>query len=125
MKKMMAWGVAAGLSWMLAGGAVQAQGGTPAKPQVVEVKLSEWSMGMADMKAKGTVEFDVVNEGKYPHVFTIEGMVSGKAVMISSAKLKAGEKTTLTVTLPAGTYNVYCPIPGHAAQGMVGTLVIE
>jgi len=52
-------------------------GMTMAKPQAVQVKLSEWSMGMMSMTVKGPAEFDIVNVGKYPHVFTIMGKVGG------------------------------------------------
>lgn len=95
------------------------------KPQVVAVKLSEWSMGMMDTTVKGSAEFEVSNEGKYPHLFTIEGKIGGKSIKVSSSLLKAGEKTALTISLPAGTYFVYCPIPGHADQGMKGTLTFQ
>ncbi len=29
-----------------------------------------------------------------------------------------GESESVTVTLQAGTYDVYCGVPGHKAQGM-------
>ena len=122
-KKMLLGAAVVGLSLAFAGGSVQAQ--DAAKPQVVQVKLSEWTMGMADTTVKGPAEFDVENAGKYPHVFTIQGKVGGKDVMVSSALLKPGEKTTLTISLPAGTYNVYCPLPGHAEQGMKSTLTVQ
>ena len=108
-----------GLSLTLGAGAQNA------RPTAVAVKLTEWSMGMMTMTIKGPTEFDVVNVGKYPHVFTIQGTVGDQPFMISSALLKAGEKTTLTVSLPAGTYEVYCPIPGHADKGMKGTLTVQ
>jgi len=100
-------------------------GMTMAKPQAVQVELSEWSMGMMSMTVKGPAEFDIVNVGKYPHVFTIMGKVGGQDVAVSSVLLKAGEKTSLTVSLPAGTYTVYCPLPGHADKGMKGTLTVQ
>ncbi len=114
---------AVGLSMLLASPLARAQG--EFKPQVVQVKLAEWTMGMADMTVKGPAQFDVTNVGKYPHVFTIMGKVGGQDVMISSTLLKAGEKTSLTVALPAGTYTVLCPIPGHEDKGMKGTLTIQ
>ena len=123
MMKVMIHLALAGSSLMLASAPVQAQG--TVKPQVVQVKLSEWTMGMANLTVKGVTEFDISNAGKYPHVFTIAGKVGGKDVMVSSTLLKAGEKTSMTISLPAGTYNVFCPIPGHAEQGMKSTLTIR
>jgi plastocyanin len=36
-----------------------------------------------------------------------------------------GNKSRLTVTLKAGTYTFYCPVPGHRAAGMKGRLVVN
>lgn len=98
---------------------------TPAKPTVVQVKLNEWTMGLDAMKVKGPVQFEVVNDGKYPHALAIEGSIGGKDFELSTGWLKAGEKTTLLVNLPAGTYNSYCPVPGHEAKGMKSPLTFE
>ena len=124
-KKMLVGAAVLGFSLMFVGGPVLAQGAP--KPQVVQVKLSEWTMGMMDMdmKVKGPAQFDIVNAGKFPHLMTIEGKVGDQAFTVSSTLLKAGEKTSLTLSLPAGTYNVYCPLPGHADRGMKGTLTVE
>ncbi len=111
------------LGFSLIFGAAHAQ--ISSKTPVVQVRLSEWTMGMASMTIKGVTEFAISNAGKYPHVFTVAGTFGGKPLLISSALLKAGEKTTLTISLPAGKYQVYCPIPGHADQGMKGTLTVQ
>ena len=34
--------------------------------------------------------------------------------------LRPGERTVLTVRLPAGTYKWYCPIADHEQRGMAG-----
>jgi uncharacterized cupredoxin-like copper-binding protein len=36
-----------------------------------------------------------------------------------------GSKSTIIVTLKPGTYEYYCPVPGHKAAGMKGTLVVS
>jgi len=36
-----------------------------------------------------------------------------------------GSSSTLTVTLKAGTYTFYCPVDGHKAAGMKGTLTVK
>ncbi|PNY79828.1 plastocyanin/azurin family copper-binding protein [Deinococcus koreensis] len=98
-----------------------------AKPTEITMKLNEWTMGMdmPDMKVKGAVTFNLENVGKFPHTLAIRGKIGDKDIMISSAVLKAGEKTSLTVTLPAGTYTTYCPVGKHEAQGMKADLVVE
>jgi nitrite reductase (NO-forming) len=52
------------------------------------------------------------------HTFVIQG--------IDGFKLESsGNKTTGKVDLKPGKYTFYCDIPGHRAQGMVGTLTIS
>lgn len=125
--KMLLGAALLGLSLMVTGTPALAQGTAAPKPQVVPVKLSEWTMGMMemDMTVKGPAQFDIVNAGKFPHLMTIEGKIGDQTFVVSSALLKAGEKTSMTLTLPAGTYNVYCPIPGHADRGMKATLTVQ
>ena len=117
-------GALAGLSLLLSTLPAQAQGAA-AKPTVIQVKLNEWTMGMETMKVKGAVTFEVTNTGKFPHALAIEGKIGDKDFELSTGWLKAGEKTTLTVNLPAGTYNAYCPVPGHEGKGMKSDLTFE
>lgn len=99
----------------------------PAAPVTITMKLTEWTMGMdmSPMKAKGPVMFMVENVGKFPHALAVEGKIGGKDFELSTIVLKPGEKTSLMVQLPPGTYNVYCPVGKHEAQGMKADLIIE
>ena len=124
MNTKMLFSALAGLSLLLAPVPVLAQG-SAAKPTVVQVKLSEWSMGLGTMKVKGPVQFEVVNVGKYPHALAIEGKIGDQVFEISTGWLKAGEKTTLSLNLPSGTYTSYCPVPGHEEKGMKSDLTFE
>ena len=36
-----------------------------------------------------------------------------------------GKTASLTVTLKPGTYTFYCPVDGHKAAGMKGTLKVK
>jgi uncharacterized cupredoxin-like copper-binding protein len=36
-----------------------------------------------------------------------------------------GSTSTVTVTLKPGKYTFYCPVPGHKAGGMMGTLTVH
>ena len=94
-------------------------------PTVIDVKLSEWTMGMSALKAKGPVQFNIENVGQFPHVFKIDVEIGGKMVEISSARLLKGEKTSMTLLLPPGTYHVDCPVGNHESRGMMAELVIE
>ena len=67
---------------------------------------------------KGTGVFKVVNKGKLSHNFKINGK---KTPMIA-----AGKAATLRVLFTkAGKYTYLCTVPGHAAAGMKGVLVIK
>jgi plastocyanin len=48
---------------------------------------------------------------------------------VKSATIKSGDNTTVTFTIPesaAGeSYEYYCSVGNHRAQGMVGTLIVE
>lgn len=96
-----------------------------AAPMVVKVKLNEWTMGLGAMKVKGPVQFEVVNEGQFPHALTIEGEIGGKPFEITTGRLLKGEKTTLIVNLPPGVYNTICPVGNHATRGMMDPLTFE
>ncbi len=67
--------------------------------------------------AHGTVTFTIVNKGKLAHDFKIAGKVT--------PQIQPGKTAKLTVTLKAGKYPYLCTVPGHAAAGMKGTLVVH
>ena len=62
----------------------------------------------------GRYEFEVENQGKIPHNLTIAGP-SGTE---HTQDIAAGTSSTLTVELKSGSYDFYCSLPGHKAQGM-------
>ena len=66
---------------------------------------------------KGIVVFKVANRGRVTHDFRI----AGKKTKI----LNPGQRTTLKVTLKKGTYAYLCTVPGHAALGMKGKVVVR
>lgn len=60
----------------------------------------------------GSITFNVTNNGHNTHTFNIKRVSSGK-VLFSSNLLHRGAKVTVTRTLKAGTYRLYCTIhPG-------------
>jgi plastocyanin len=50
--------------------------------------------------------------------------LKGNGVDVDGAPTTPGGTSTVTATLQPGTYEYYCPVPGHAAAGMTGTLTI-
>ncbi|WP_028062925.1 plastocyanin/azurin family copper-binding protein [Solirubrobacter soli] len=55
------------------------------------------------------------------------GMAHGIAIQGhgSSPVVAAGKTTSVTATLKKGKYTFLCPVPGHAAAGMKGTLTVK
>jgi uncharacterized cupredoxin-like copper-binding protein len=76
----------------------------------------------SDTLSAGTYTFTVQNTGKASHSLKIEGP---GGVDATSDTVQGGESTTMTVTLQAGDYEVYCPIGNHRAMGMDTTLTVS
>jgi uncharacterized cupredoxin-like copper-binding protein len=87
----------------------------------IEVKLSEYKIEMPKAVPAGGTTFKVSNTGKEMHNFEIEGNGIEKRV----GKLNPGETKTLLVELKPGTYEVYCPVPGHKSHGMSLDLTVR
>ncbi|HUJ92322.1 MAG TPA: cupredoxin domain-containing protein [Gaiellaceae bacterium] len=100
----------------LAGAALAAPAhrtGTTIKVTAVEFKFT---LSPTTARA-GSVKFTIVNKGKLAHDFAIAGR--------KSALIQPGKTGRLTVTLKAGKYPYKCTVPGHAAAGMKGTLIVR
>jgi plastocyanin len=82
---------------------------------VVDVKLTEFTIEMPRTITPGQVTFSVTNAGTMEHNFEIEGEGLEKSF---ETKLKPGETRNLQIDLPAGTYEVYCPVDDHQERGM-------
>ena len=72
-----------------------------------------------DAKA-GTVTINFDNPSTNPHAVVIEG--NG---VEESSDTVTKSKTSVTADLKAGKYTFYCPVDGHRAQGMEGTLTVK
>lgn len=56
-----------------------------------------------------------------PHGIAVEG----NGVDQDGKTVQPGGTSTDTLKLKPGTYKFYCPVPGHEAAGMKGTLVVR
>ena len=83
--------------------------------QTIKVTEKEFHISIPAKHAAGPVKFVIKNTGKYPHALAL----SGPGVKLKkTALIKPGKSATLAVTLKSGRYSIWCPVPGHAAQGM-------
>ena len=51
--------------------------------------------------------------------------VEGHGIDRDGKIVSPGGKSTVTVTLKRGTYEFYCPVKGHKAAGMEGTIKVS
>jgi uncharacterized cupredoxin-like copper-binding protein len=86
-----------------------------------EVNLKEYEILMPDTVPAGSVTFKVSNTGKHDHSFHIKGNGIDQGL---EGGVKPAESKDLTVTLAAGTYDIECPVTGHAALGMHRKLTV-
>jgi len=69
----------------------------------------------------GRVTFLMKNASSLPHAIAVEGHGVDK----DGRTVQKGGTSRVTVTLKRGRYVFYCPVDGHRAAGMRGTLVVK
>lgn len=67
----------------------------------------------------GDVNIAYVDDGGSPHTLVIDGHPGFKLAVSGN-----GDQKSAKVNLPAGTYTVFCDIPGHRQSGMQAELVL-
>ena len=89
---------------------------TPGAVQATVV-VTEFAFEPTDLQVPAGTPVEIVleNRGVVEHDLTIDEL----GIEIYAGP---GETVTETVTIPAGTYEVYCSIPGHHEAGMHATL---
>jgi plastocyanin len=74
------------------------------------------------LKAKaGEVTLVMENPSPVPHAIAVRGGGADS----SGDTVEEGGTSRVTVELKPGEYEFYCPVPGHEAGGMKGTLTVE
>jgi uncharacterized cupredoxin-like copper-binding protein len=73
----------------------------------------------------GEVIMEFVNRGQDPHNMhvALAGEESQEAGAFSSTEPEHHQD--LTITLRAGSYTLFCSLPGHRAAGMNATLIVQ
>jgi plastocyanin len=86
------------------------------------VSMTEFAFDPANPTIKpGIVTITATNDGTIDHAVTVEapnGNVSTPTVM-------PGDSAKIKLKLPPGTYDWFCPIGNHEAQGMKGTITVK
>lgn len=105
--------IAVGASWSdTGGGSSTATSGGQAM-----VSIKEFTVAPASVGVGGSLH--VMNEGTVAHNLTVEG------TQLKTSELAAGASENLDLKgLAAGTYTMFCNIPGHREAGMQATLTV-
>jgi uncharacterized cupredoxin-like copper-binding protein len=76
----------------------------------------EFSISLSQTTFKpGAYTFKVTNQGKFPHNLTIEGPGVDKT---ATTTMQGGQSGEVTVTLQAGSYELWCSVDSHKDKGM-------
>lgn len=120
-------GIVSGVALLLAGCGSSGTEETPAAPAaaqgtVVNVTEKEFSISLSqEAFTPGTYTFVVKDDGEASHDFNVKGPGLTDA---ATSTISAGGTESLTVTLEAGTYELWCSIGGHRAAGMDMTITV-
>ena len=101
---------------------------TPPAPAPAVARLGvtarEWSLVLSRaVLAAGPAKVQLQNLGEDAHNLRIERV--GGSARLDVPLAEAGERSEGKGTLTAGTYKVYCALPGHEAAGMRATLSVR
>jgi plastocyanin len=99
-----------------------AGGGASTNLQLAADATGQLKFDKSSLSAKaGNVTITMDNPSSVPHAVAVEG----NGVDQDGKTVGKGGKSTVTAQLKAGTYEFYCPVDGHKAAGMKGTLTVK
>jgi hypothetical protein len=92
----------------------------PRAVAIATVSLVDYALdaGQPRVGRAGIVAFEVTNDGLVDHALAVDA----PAGQVRTGALRPGQRTVMSVRLPAGTYKWYCPLLDHEQRGMVGRL---
>ena len=104
------------------------QTGAPTSAPSVAVEgtaliVKDFTLDRLTVMTAGTVALAVTNAGPTVHNVAIRD--DAGTLLGTTADLREGESETLTVDLAAGSYILFCSLPGHESLGIKGTLTVE
>jgi uncharacterized cupredoxin-like copper-binding protein len=90
----------------------------------VEVHAADIGFPQKEFTATaGTVTFVYIDQpGVTKHTLEIEGVDKSTFYLEING---AGDRDVGSVDLQAGTYTIFCDVPGHRAAGMEGTVTVS
>ena len=86
------------------------------------VSMAEYKFEPADVTVERGSTLAVNNEGSLEHDLKVR---DGGEVIGGTDVFPAGESQELQVDFPAGSYEMFCSVPGHEDSGMKGSFTVE
>lgn len=87
------------------------------------ITVKDFTLDPKDVRVQGGASLAVTNAGPTIHNIAIRDAAG--AVVGTTKDLKTGESETITPSLAAGTYTLFCSLPGHESLGIKGTLTVS
>jgi plastocyanin len=92
--------------------------------ETVDLTAVDYKFDPSDPALKqGDVTFRLTNDGQTGHSLEIED-VNGQDQELEG-EVQPGDSNTLTVNLPPGKYEFYCPVSNHKELGMEGEITVQ
>src|ERR1041385_6894921 len=92
--------------------------------KIFPVHLTEYKLAPSTIRIErfGYYGIKAINDGSTTHALEI----TGNGVNAHTPNIKPGEFATMLVFFKkAGTYMLFCPVDGHRAKGMEGTVKVH
>ncbi len=86
------------------------------------IHVLDFRLDPKTVTVKGAVSLAVINDGPTIHNVSIR---DASGTLVGATKdLEPGQSETLTVDIPAGSYVLFCSLPGHESLGIKGALSV-
>lgn len=117
-------GLAAAIAAVLIASSGAWQPGRAAPAQTIKLTAKEFAFEPKEVSGRpGEMTFVVENDGAVEHNMAIED--AAKKTIAQIAVIAPGKSEQLRVALRAGTYTIFCDLPGHRDAGMVASLKVR
>jgi plastocyanin len=90
----------------------------------IEVSMTEYAFDPADATISQGETLTATNDGELPHNYTIQADVPEPSSR-TTGDIDPRSSGAFGPAVDPGEYDVICTIPGHAEQGMRGTLTVR
>jgi plastocyanin len=96
----------------------------PAAADSTEVIVKDFTLDPLDVTVSGgTVSLAVTNQGPTVHNVAIRDAAGD--LLGTTRDLRTGESEVITPDIAAGSYVLFCSLPGHESLGIKGTLEVS